>query len=54
MKDGEIVFESEAQHVEIGEGALSGTVQFDLSGADIDGCELVLAVQLLGKQAEIR
>ena len=54
MKDGEIVFESEAQHAEIGEGALSGTVQFDLSGADIDGCELVLAVQMLGAEAEIR
>lgn len=53
VKGGEVVFESEPQHVLIAEGALSGAVQFDLSGADTDGCELVLAAQFLGGEAVV-
>jgi len=42
----EIVFEAEAGAA-IAQGALSGESEFDLSGADLTGCELVLKAHVL-------
>ncbi|MBQ3223214.1 MAG: hypothetical protein IJB41_06345 [Clostridia bacterium] len=42
----EIVFEAEAGAA-IAQGALSGEIEFDLSGADLTGCELVLKAHVL-------